>query len=281
MDKISLGLSLLCSVGAAAALTLAIYFFIKDKQKQGSAFSVLMFVCVVLAYVPQLDSIKGGFVDAKFNRTINQANDVIDRLRKMAMINAKVAYAMLAWENRPGAPAERENGAIVREIEKQLVELDVSAADRREISSIYVTMLGLDLQTIFYAVLDNVVWQKLKHADELLAKQDSAENKAFQQQRWNDATAWRKEISEPVLIREFRLENGLMIPEKLLDPEEQRAARKFKDELLKMFNDMKLQGRPTEETSQLIDTYLGIERDKVSSRKARELFSASFEESAK
>ncbi len=87
MDNISFGLSILCSFGAATCLGLAICLFIKNSHRQGMAFSVLMFVCVVLAYVPQLDSIKGGFVDAKFNRTLNEANDTIARLSKMAIRN--------------------------------------------------------------------------------------------------------------------------------------------------------------------------------------------------
>lgn len=97
MEHISFGLSLLCSTGAAISLTLAIYYFVKSQHKQGTAFSLLMFVCVVLAYVPQLDSIKGGFLDAKFNRALNQANDIIARLSKMAVTNARVSYTSLAW----------------------------------------------------------------------------------------------------------------------------------------------------------------------------------------
>jgi hypothetical protein len=78
-----------------------------------------------------LDSIKGGFVDAKFNRTLNQANDIITRLSQMAIINARVSYTTLAWGNRMATgPYAKDKQAILDEIDRQLVDLKASASVR-------------------------------------------------------------------------------------------------------------------------------------------------------
>jgi len=95
MDYISIALSIFFTLAAFGCFGMAAFFFYHNRHKQGIAFSTLMFVCVVVAYAPQLDSIKSGFVDAKFNRTLNQANDIIARLTSMAQINSKVAYTVL------------------------------------------------------------------------------------------------------------------------------------------------------------------------------------------
>jgi len=177
MDNISFGLSILCSLGAATSLVLAIFFGIKNKLKQGTAFTGLMFLCVVLAYVPQLDSIKGGFVDAKFNRTLNQANEIIARLTQMAIINARVSYTTLAWGNRMAAgPYAKDKQAILGEIDRQLVDLKASANDRREISRTFVNLIGVDLYYGFRSIMDQVVSEKRRQAAQATDKNPESQS---------------------------------------------------------------------------------------------------------
>ncbi len=130
-----------------------------------------MFLCVVL------DSIKGGFVDAKFNRTLNQANEIIARLTQMAIINARVSYTTLAWGNRMAAgPYAKDKQAILGEIDRQLVDLKASANDRREISRTFVNLIGVDLYYGFRSIMDQVVSEKRRQAAQATDKNPESQS---------------------------------------------------------------------------------------------------------
>jgi hypothetical protein len=259
MENISLGLSILCSIGAATSLGLAIFFFAKNQQKQGSAFSALMFVCVVLAYVPQLDSIKGGFVDAKFNRTLNQANEIISRLSKIAVTNATIGYTTLAWGNRFAAPAAKTKQRIADEMDRQLAELKISADERHEMSKTFVTFIGVDLSSIFDTTIEYVLQEKQRKAYDLLQKEHTPENQSALDKLLKDAATWRGKANEPFQIDTFSMPEHLTIPKTLLDQRELLVVEKFKTELLDIFNECAKVGGYTKEASELSDNLLNNE----------------------
>jgi Fe-S oxidoreductase len=279
MDNISFGLSILFSLGAATCLGLAIYFFIKNRIKQGTAFSGLMFVCVVLAYVPQLDSIKGGFVDAKFNRTLNQANDIIARLSQMAIINAKVSYTTLAWGNRMAAgPYAKDKQAILDEIDRQLVDLKASASDRREISRTFVNLIGVDLHYYFSSTMEQVVSEKQRRLGQVtVEKEKNPESQAAYEKAIEQAASWRRELDKAsLLVETFNLPDVLIIPTNLLDEREQQIAKTFRDRLIETFNECVKKGGYTNEAAALIDN-LNSNAATVIAKQAREMFGPTFE----
>ena len=55
----------LLALGATACIVLAIVFAWQDKLTAATLLSALFLVCVVLAYFPQLDSIKAFAVDVR------------------------------------------------------------------------------------------------------------------------------------------------------------------------------------------------------------------------
>jgi hypothetical protein len=276
MDAISFSLSILCALGAAACLGLAIFFFLKNRHKQGIAFSGLMFLCVVLAYVPQLDSIKGGFVDAKFNRTLNQANEIIARLSKMALINARVGYTTLAWGNRLGSPYAKDKQAILDEIDRQLVDLKVSADDRREISRTLVNLIGVDLFYNFRSTMEQVVSEKQRQLGQAtVQKEKTPESQSAYEKAIEQAASWRRELDKHYLIETFSLPDALIIPTNLLDEREQQIAKKFRDHFVTMFTECSKKGGYTSESAALIDNFNNDET--MFAKQAREMFGSTFE----
>lgn len=274
MDYISLLLSIMFSLGAAVCLCLSIFFFFHDKHKRGIALSTLMFVCALLAYVPQLDSIKSGFVDAKFNRTLNQANDIIARLTGMAVTSAKVGYTTLAWGGRMASPYAKDKQSILDEIDRQLIDLKVSNTDRREISKIFVNLVGVDLFLIYRGVMEQVVQEKVRQAQDKLTKEQNPEHQAAYEGAVHQSENWHSDLDRPYFVESFVLSDHLSIPSKMLDDREFGITKGFKDELVAMFNESAKKNGYSDQTAALVDKY----RDETElAKKSREMFGATFQ----
>jgi hypothetical protein len=276
MESISLGLSILCSVGVAVSLGLAIYYFIRNRLRQGYAFCLLMFLCVVLAYVPQLDSIKGGFLDAKFNRTLNQANDIIARLSKLAVTNARVSYSSLAWGNRWTTPYARDKQAILDEVDQQLVDLNVSASERRTLSRTFVNLVGVDLSVVYAETMQQVVQEKIREAGERTTKQPVPEGAQAEYQKVIAASAaWNKELGKNYLVENFDMSDHLLIPAELLDEREQTITKKFAEEIMAAFVESDRKGGYSANAAALVDEY-NANPQIVAAQRARQIFGPTF-----
>jgi hypothetical protein len=254
---------------------LAIYYFAKNSHKQGTAFSLLMFLCVVLAYVPKLDSIKGGFLDAKFNRTLNQANDIIARLSKMAVTNARVSYTSLAWGNRLGTPYAKDKQAILDEVDQQLADLNVSATERRALSRTFVNLIGVDLSSIYSATIGQVVQEKIRQAGERTTKHPGPEAQAAYEKAIAASEAWQKDLNKNNLVETFNMSEHLLIPTALLDEREQVLTQKFANAIMTAFAESEKTGGYSSAAATLVDDY-NSNFDVVAARRAREIFGSTF-----
>ena len=86
----------LLALGATACIVLAIVFAWQDKLTAATLLSALFLVCVVLAYFPQLDSIKAFAVDVRLRRSLDRAEEILARLKDLSVISAKTSYMTLA-----------------------------------------------------------------------------------------------------------------------------------------------------------------------------------------
>jgi hypothetical protein len=276
MDYISLVLSILFSVGATIGLALSIFFFFHDKHKRGISFSTLMFVCALLAYVPQLDSIKSGFVDAKFNRTINQANDTIARLTKMAIINARVSYATLAWGGRLGGPYARDKQLILDDVDRQLFDLRVDQNDRKQISQTLVQLIAFDLYNVFTQSMDRLIQAKAQQTNTSNSTERSAASEAAWQTFVLNMDEWRKQAQSDIPIEKFAIRDQFQraIPAKLLSDSERKAANGFVTELLLLFDGCEKKGGYTDQAAAFLDTHRELAEI---NQKTKEVYGYTFE----
>lgn len=281
MDYISIVLSIFFTVAAFGCFGMAALFFYKNRHKQGIAFSTLMFVCVVVAYAPQLDSIKGGFVDAKFNRTLNQANDIIARLTSMAQINSKVAYTVLAWGGRLGGPYARDKQLILEEIGQQMADLKISDNERREISKKFVQLVAVDLAAAYAKCISALVDDKYQRAaratTEEMQKDPTDGAKADLDILATKVNSWRQQMQSAnyVVVEQFDLPKALklMTPDAILSDNEREGAKRFENAVAALFKASAAKGNLTTEASDLIDS---LQTDEDIRRKTGEEFGYSF-----
>src|SRR5712692_8305586 len=130
---------------AAICLFLAVIKALRDKIKSGVLLGSLFFVCVVLAYFPQLDSIQAFAIDVKLRKNLDRAEEILDRLKTLSLISAKSSYMAMAWNNRWGSPSARDKQALLDEVDDQLAQLKATPKEHRAIAEPYVQMIGVDL----------------------------------------------------------------------------------------------------------------------------------------
>jgi hypothetical protein len=263
MDYVSLFLSVLFALGAAVCLGFSMYFFYHDKHKRGIAFSTLMFVCALLAYVPQLDSIKSGFVDAKFNRTLNQANDIIARLTAMAQLNSKVAYTVLAWGGRLGGPYARDKQIILDEIGQQLADLKISDNERHDISKKFIELVAVDLGGAYARCLSLLVDDKVRRAEQATSQEAQKDANSPAKTQLDDLTkkvsAWQKQmqVENGVAVERYDLSTSMKLatPDAILSASEREAANRFQDKIIALYKASAAKGNLTTDTAGFIDSF--------------------------
>jgi hypothetical protein len=117
----------------------------------------LFVLCVGFAYLPQLESISAGMVNLKLSKNIEEAKELLPRVKALAGIDAKVAYSLLAWTNRLSGMPLREKQGMADEIDSQLRSYGVSEGDIDAIKSKYVTLIGYDLSIYFDMTLSQYI----------------------------------------------------------------------------------------------------------------------------
>ena len=242
----------LLSLAAALCLGFAVYFICNDKLKAGALLSGLFFLCVLLAYFPQLESVKAFTVDVKLRRSLDRAEEILNHLKKLTIINAKTSYMILAWQNRWGGASAKEKQAILDDFDQMLIELNASD-ERDEIVRPYVQLIGVDLYAIFLKVIEKYVAWKKEHLED----SDAAKLQEMRVIFSTNESEWRLSTNEsPYASREsYDLDFYLQrkIPRNLFNDKEQKIADKFRKEVLELYLQCKEKGGLTPEAAALLD----------------------------
>jgi hypothetical protein len=264
----------LLSIAAAVCFCLAMYFFIRENVKIAATLSALFFLCVVLAYLPQTESIQAFSVDVKLRKSLDRADEILAQIRELSKANAKMSYTTLAWGNRFDGPKATEKRAIVADIDKQLVDSRVSQDERRELSSTFVRLIGLDLYYVYKQVVDRLIQAKSQRLQPR-PQNPTGENRERMVYQANLAE-WNSEVNRPFTLESFDLQEQLKIatPKVILSDQELSQAKIFSDRILTMYSACKADGNYTKETAEFMD----ISRElKGINDKTREVFGYTFE----
>ena len=143
----------LFALGAFISFGLTIIWAFQ-RRRVGTPAMVLLFVlCGAFAYLPEMDSISAGWVSFKLNKTVDRAEELLDRLKKLASINATVTYSLISWVNRWNGMPLKEKQEISDQIDAQLRSYDLTESEIDSIKMQYVSLIGLDLSTYFELTL--------------------------------------------------------------------------------------------------------------------------------
>ncbi len=255
----------LLSIAASICLVLAVCLSLQENLKGAVLLSSLFFLCVMLAYFPQLERVKAFTVDVKLRKSIDHAEEVLEHLKKLSVVSAKVSYMILAWQNRWGGASVKDKQAMLDDINHLLSELNISSSEKDEITRPYVHLIGFDLYHIFNGIIEKyALWKKnnLKLPDKM-------------QSFSNEIDKWRKDC-QITSSSTFDPYSALRreIPTTLLDNHEQDLANRFRQYVIVMYDDCKKKGGLTDKAIELIDNCNDAEN---SDRKMREIFNTTLQ----
>ncbi len=262
----------LLSIAAMICFGLIIYFAYLDRLKMAGLLSALFLVCVLLAYFPQLESIKAFTVDVKLRKSLDRAEEILERLKGLAIINARMGYAVLAWENRWGGSSAKQKQALLDEYDKLLSDLKVGSDVRNQMVHPYVQLIGVDFYSVFKHTIE--IYLQYKRDKTLAEGSDALEKKRI---FVADEDEWRRlnSIGPFENLSDYDLDLYLrrLIPQRLLDNRQLESASNFRKEILNMFDECKRKGGLTPEAADFLDRYK-INLKSIDD-KAYELFGAS------
>jgi hypothetical protein len=249
----------LLAFGALVCFGMALWFFWHESLKTAGALSALFFLCVVLAYLPQAESINAFAVNVKLKRNVDLAKDAIEQLRELSKVNAKVGYTTLAWGNRLGAPTAQEKKVLLDQVEQQLETLNVSKAERKEIARPLVRLIGLDLYFSFLHTMDRYVHVRDRDNSEQLRQHPDDQAVKDGYQKYIFAVAeWRRQLENPDQdIDGYNLKSALhrASPTTWVSAKDAEAARKLADEVQSLFDECVKEGGYTSAAAKFLDRY--------------------------
>jgi hypothetical protein len=153
MDKLREIYIFVCFALGVAALILCVFQAWNEKTGSATALGVVFVVCGVFLFLSQIKAFKVWEVQVELRETLDRAEEIIGRVRKLASISARASYLTIAWGNRMGTPPAREKQAVLDEIDNQLAELKVSPEELANIQRPFVKMVRLDFFFLFQGVL--------------------------------------------------------------------------------------------------------------------------------
>jgi len=191
MERMKDLLSFFIAAMAMVALLCAIYEAMNQRNASALTLLPIFLLATLLFYLPRLETLSALGISVKLQSTLNQAEEIIERLKKLAEVNAKVTYMTIAWGNRLGSPKAVDKQRILDEMDAQLSALKVGDAERRQITKPLVALIGVDLYAAYSQVMERIVFWINNHENRTLNANNPPEAVAEYQKLSAAINAWR------------------------------------------------------------------------------------------
>jgi hypothetical protein len=265
MEKLREIYVFVCFALGMVALILCVFQAWSGKIWSATALGTVFVVCGVFLFLSQIKTFKVWEVQVELRETLDRAEEIIGRVRKLASISARATYLTIAWGNRFGTPPAREKQAILDEIDNQLVELKVSPKDLAEIQRPFVKMVRLDFAFLFQGVLREYATILNSELVAAVHKATDPSVASAAVMRHSDLiTAWSKRTQKEDLSADLEkqsLEDVLndYMPKsgEWLSDKELPVMQRFKTEIVRLNADCEKKGGYTSEAVTYYDRYSG------------------------
>ncbi|QWG17240.1 hypothetical protein KMZ68_20010 [Bradyrhizobium sediminis] len=257
-------------VVGVGCLLLAAFQAWSGNMKSAAGLGTAFVVCGIFLFLSQIKTFKVWEVQVELRETLDRAEEIIGRLRRLAAISARASYLTISWGNRLGTPTAKEKQAVLDDIDAQLVELKVTPEERAVIIRPWVKMIKADFFFLFTRVVRGIAPLK---TTELVAAMHATQSQAATDASMAHSdliTPWSKKTNADFKAMD-RLENKSLsavidewMPEKggWLSDKELAAVVLFKKEILKQADDSEKKGGYTKESAEFFDALLKHEAEK-------------------
>jgi hypothetical protein len=277
VEKLREIFAFVCFAMGVCSLILAVFQAWNGKMVSAAGLGLAFAVCAMVLFLSQIKTLKVWQVEVELRETLDRAEEIIGRVRKLAAISARASYLTIAWGNRLGAPSAKEKQAVLDDIDAQLTELKVTSEERAVIVRPLVQIIRADLFFLYTRVVREFATLK---ASDLTAKIHASHS-----QEATDAstahseliTPWSKQNNNFEAMTRLEVKSlAAVIDEWMpakdgwLSDRELAAIDVFKQEIVRLNADCEKKGGFTSEASEYLDHYA-----KRQDEKAKELWDAS------
>lgn len=251
-------------------LLLAAFQAWSGNMKSAAGLGTAFVVCGIFLFWSQIKTFKVWEVQVELRETLDRAEEIIGRVRKLAAISARASYLTIAWGNRLGTPAAAEKQAVLDDIDDQLAELKVTRDERAVIIRPWLKMIKADFFFLYTRVIRGIAALKNKELVAAIHATNNQEANEAAMAHSNLITPWSKKTNADFKAMD-RLENKSLpevidewMPEKggWLSDKELAAVAVFKAELLKQAADSEKKGGYTREAASYFDALSKLETEK-------------------
>ncbi|MHC4045360.1 hypothetical protein [Bradyrhizobium sp. 23AC] len=260
MDKIREILLYVAAAMAVFALICAVYQAMNDKVASAGLLSAIFLVCVLVVYLPKLEILEAWGVKAHLVRTLNEADEILAKLRRLAVINAKSTYETVGIGQRWDGHSAVENQARLDEINAQLAEFGVTEKERRDLATTYVRLMGFDFCMQYVHTLERYFKFK-RDALRMVGNRENNGAMMAEAASYDELLKdWKPNYNLFSQLATYSLEEELarVMPTKHLSENDRKGVEAFKSQLLRLFKDTEAKAGLTKEAAAYLDTYKGV-----------------------
>jgi hypothetical protein len=257
MDRIRDILLFFAAGMAIFALTCSIYQAMNDKVASATLLAGVFLVCVLVVYLPRLEILEAWGIKAHLVRTLDEADVILAKLRRSAIVSAKAAYMNAGWGNRMATQSAREKQGMLDEIDNQLRDLNVPADERKSLTTSYVKIIGFDMYMMYSRTLERF-FQFKQQAMQLEVNKDNNSPVKSELEKWKAGRpSWKPNYSlfENLDTYSFEDEVNRITPSGWLGETDQKAADAYKNEILNLYRGIEAKGGYTKEAAEYCDKY--------------------------
>jgi hypothetical protein len=231
---------------AVGALIMAAFESFNQRIASASFLGTLGVVCTFMVFMPKLEVFKVWCIEARLTKTLDRAEEILGKLQRLSAISAKSTYMSYAWANRMGTPSARAKQTILDDVDKQLAELNVSPAERKQMARPYITMIGWDFYQFYVQVNDRYMGSKYAElASEMNNGQRTEENTKKIEQWAQLNSEWRSKVFVDGLFakaQRMEIDSLLADPNDFFDKPDKEVIATFKAEMSRLFKESAAKG---------------------------------------
>jgi hypothetical protein len=261
MDKLRDVFVFVCFAMGVCALILSLYQGWSGRTGSAIFLFTAALGCGAFLFLPSIKVFKLWEFQVELRETIDRAEEILGKLRRLSLISAKSSYTSLAWSNRWGGPSAKDKQLILDEVNAQLAELRVTPEERADVVRPYVHLIGWDFYQMYSHTLDRYIGSRYS---EFTNKANSPTldpaTRAEIERRGPLVNAWRSRIFQDGLFA--RAQGGAFTqlldfadPGELLDDHEKKALAFYRTELAGVFQACVVKGGFTKEAAEYFDKF--------------------------
>ncbi|UPJ68110.1 hypothetical protein [Bradyrhizobium sp. 191] len=256
MDKIREILLYFVAAMAIFALICAVYQAMNEKVAAGGLLSAIFLVCVLVVFLPKLEILEAWGVKAHLVRTLNEADEILAKLRRLAVINAKSTYEAVGIGQRWDGHSAVENQARLDEINAQLADFGVPEKERRDLAQGYIRLMGFDLYMHYVRTLERYFIFK-RNVLRMVGERDKNDGMKAEAVAYDEVLKdWKPNNKLFHQLGTYSLEEELTrVQPKGLSDSDRRGVEAFRSQIVRLYKDSEARAGLTKEAASYLDTY--------------------------